>query len=280
MRSPHLQGGALLTACAAGQGAVVVVEGERRQDDEWFYGQWFGHLGPRISFFAQNGWERVVAAVAYLRAELPHRAIFGIVDGDFLDPTIDTSREPGIHRLPRYTLENYLLEPEGWLGVTRLVTRSALPEGWRSVDDVSRRIDEAFVECLPLAAFNRTAFDEHLRHPADKLAYRSHPDAFVKESPGEVLATWEAERGAPRALAEVFDEHVTRLRAATRDVWHREVTGKAVLKVFLNTLMRAARMPTSQHDLLCSMYLDQQPQPHRELQDIVVAMLVEAELFA
>lgn len=274
MRSPHLQGGALLTACAAGQGAVVVVEGEHRQDDEWFYSQWFGHLGPRISFFAQNGWERVVAAVAYLRAELPHHAIFGIVDGDILDPAHEKSLEPGIHRLPRYTLENYLLEPEPWFRVAKLVTRGALASGWRSPEDVDRRIDDAFVGCLPLAAFNRTAFDEHLRHPIDRLAYRGHPDAFGSATPQAVLEAWGEPRGCPRSLAEVFEEHLARLRASTRHEWHGEVTGKAVLKVFLNMLMRAARMPTQQHDLLCSMYLGQQPEPHQDLGDIVAAILV------
>lgn len=278
MRSPHLQGGALLTACAAGQGAVVVVEGERRQDDEWFYGQWFGHLGPRISFFAQNGWERVVAAVAYLRAELPRRAVFGIVDGDFVDPVDGTPAELGIHRLPRYTLENYLLEPEGWLRLAKLVTRGALPNGWRSVEDVDRRIDDAFIECLPLAAFNRTAFDEHLRYPVDRLGYRGHPDAFGKTSPRAVLEGWGEHRGAPRPLADVFEEHLARLRASTRDVWHGEVTGKAVLKVFLNMLIRAVQIPMRQHDFLCSSYLGQQPQPHQDLEDIVGAILVEAEL--
>jgi Protein of unknown function (DUF4435) len=278
MRSPHLQGGALLAACAAGQGTMVVVEGEHRQDDEWFYGQWFGHLGPRISFFAQNGWEKVVAAVAYLRAELPHRAVFGIVDGDFIDSAIDTSLEPRILRLPRYTLENYLLEPEGWFRVLELVTRGALPDGWRTVEDVDRRIDEAFGECLPLAAFNRTAFDEHLRHPIDRLKYRAHPDAFGKTNPQALLATWGEHRGVPRLLFEVFEEHLERLRASTRAAWHGEVTGKAVLKVFLNMLMRAAHMPTQAYGLLCPMYLQQQPEPHEDLKSRVDAILALAIL--
>jgi hypothetical protein len=280
MKSPHLQGGALLTACAAGQGAVVVVEGERRQDDEWFYGQWFGHLGPRISFFAQNGWERVVAAVAYLRAELPHHAVFGIVDGDFIDPASETSLEPGIHRLPRYTLENYLLEPEGWFRVAERVTRGTLPDGWRTVEDVERRIDDAFGECLSLAAFNRTAFDEQLRHPSDRLGYRSHPDAFAKASPHAVLAAWGEPRGVPRPLPEVFEEHLARLRASTRDVWHGEVTGKAVLKVVLRMLIQAAGKPTLDHELLCSTYIDKHPEPHRDLRGIVDAILVEAALLS
>lgn len=118
----------------------------------------------------------------------------GIVDGDFIDPAGGTSLDPGIHRLPRYTLENYLLEPDGWAHVAELVTRGSLPDGWRTVDDV----------------------------------------------------------------------------------WHGEVTGTAVLKVFLNMLMRAAKMPTHQHDLLCSMYMQQRPDPHRDLRDVVDAILVEA----
>lgn len=278
MRSPHLQGGALLTACAAGQGAVVVVEGEHRQEDEWFYSQWFGHLGPRISFFAQDGWEKVVGAVAYLRAELPHHAIFGIVDGDFLDPAHQTSLAPGIHRLPRYTLENYLLEPEGWFRLAERLTRGALPEGWRSVADVDGRIDDAFVECLPLAAFNRTAFDEHLRHPVDRLGYRGHPDAFSKTSPQDVLAAWGGQRGAPRPLPDVFEDHLARLRTSAREMWHTEVTGKAVLKVFLRMLMQAAGKPTLDHEYLCSTYIDKHPEPHGDLRNIVDAILVEAAL--
>jgi hypothetical protein len=276
MRTPHLQGGALLAACAAGQGALVVVEGEHRQDDEWFFGQWFGQLGPQITFFAQNGWERVVAAVADLRAKLPRHAIFGIVDGDFVESVHEPSLNTGIHRLPRYTLENYLLEPYGWFRVIERITRGSLSEGWRSVEDVERRIDDAFGECLPLAAFNRTAFDENARQPLDRLGYRGHPDAFGKTSPQAVLEVWGEHRGAPRPLPEVFAEHLARLRASTREVWHGEVTGKVVLKVFLNTLMRQANLPTLQHDLLCSMYLAQQPDPHEDLEAIVDAILVAA----
>jgi hypothetical protein len=58
----------------------------------------------------------------------------------------------------------------------------------------------------------------------------------------------------------------------------RDVTGKAVLKVLLSKLMHAARMPTRHHDLLCSMYLQQQPQPHEDLTNIVTAILVQAAL--
>lgn len=170
------------------------------------------------------------------------------------------------------------MEPEGWFRVLDLVTRGALPDGWRTVEDVDQRIDEAFGECLPLAAFNRTAFDEHLRHPVDRLGYRGHPDAFGKTSPQALLTTWEEHRGAPPPLAEVFDEHLERLRAGTRAAWHTEVTGKAVLKVFLNMLMRVARMPTQQHGLLCSMYLQQQPQPHEDLTSIVDTILAPAIL--
>jgi hypothetical protein len=89
-----------------------------------------------------------------------------------------------------------------------------------------------------------------------------------------VLEAWEERRGAPRPLSDVFEEHLARLRASTREAWHVEVTGKAVLKVFLTMLIRAARKPTLQHELLCSMYLAQQPEPHQDLRDIVDAILV------
>lgn len=272
MKSPHLQAGALLTACAAGQGAVVVVEGEHREDDEWFYGQWFGHLGPRISFFAQNGWAQVINAVVELRAQLRHRPVFGIVDGDFVDPSAGPPSAPGIHRLRRYSLENYLLEAEGWLGMIRLITRGSPPAGWASLEEVDQRLDDAYRHCLPLAAYNRTVFEENCRYPVERLAFLEHPEALSKRDPKAELDERGRTRSAPRPLSESFDEHLSRLQSSGRPVWHGEVTGKAVLKVFLRSLKVALKMQlTDEH--CCSMFFAQQPRPHQDLVEIVEAIL-------
>lgn len=270
MRSSHLRGGTLLTACAAGQGAIVVVEGEHREDDEWFYSQWFGHLGPRISFFAQNGWEKVTSAVAELRTTLVHRPVFGIIDGDFEDTTV-----LGVHRLSRYTLENYLLEPDGWFEVLRLVTRGSLPEGWGSPAEVERHVEDAYRACLELAARNRTVYDEHRRHPVGGIQFREHPDALSKQDPRAELTDWETGRDVPRSLCAVFEEHLVRFQAADRSLWQREVTGKAVLKVFLKGLKRVAKNPMSDRDW-CSWYVSVQPSPHQDIIDIVESILDQA----
>ena len=64
MSPAYVQGPALLTACSAGQGAIVIVEGESSQEDAYFYGRWFGARAREVSFFPQNGWQKVRAAVS------------------------------------------------------------------------------------------------------------------------------------------------------------------------------------------------------------------------
>ena len=67
MTQPYVQGPALVMACSSGTGAIVIVEGETFQEDCWFFGQWFGDRAREVTFFPQNGWMKVRAAVAELR---------------------------------------------------------------------------------------------------------------------------------------------------------------------------------------------------------------------
>lgn len=277
MKQPYLQGGALLTACAAGRGAIVVVEGEHRQDDEFFYNQWFGTYGPRISFFAQNGWGEVVDAVADLRNQLSHRAIFGIIDRDFADEASiieQALRVPpdGIYRTRLYTLENYLLEPEGWHRTVQLLTRGAPPQGWSTTEEIERRVHEAYASCLHVAAWNRTVYDEYRRHPVDGLGYQKHPQALESIDPAGKLGAWGASRRAPRPLDEVFRQHVGRLERADPAGWPVEVTGKAALAVFLRSLGIATSKQVKP-EVLCSMYLGQHPAAPENLATIVSTIL-------
>ncbi|MEM9463533.1 MAG: DUF4435 domain-containing protein [Myxococcota bacterium] len=276
MKQSHLRGGALLAECAAGRGAIVIVEGEHREDDEYFYNHWFGALGPQISFFAQNGWERVVEAVAELRPQLPHRPVFGIIDRDFADESrlLAQYQHPptdGIYRLTRYTLENYLLEPNGWHAVIDTLTRGNPPGGWTSPAEVAAQIDAAYRRCIVLAAWNRTVHDELTRQSGQSIGFRDHPAALAHVDPAQQLATWGRSRDPPHPLYEVFAEHRIRLERAEPTQWPIEITGKAVLKV----LLRQLQLATSQipFETLCTWYLHLHPTPHPEIAAVINAIL-------
>jgi len=79
----------------------------------------------------------------------------------------------------------------------------------------------------------------------------------------------------PRPLDAVFEDTTQRLRSDDPSRWPAEVTGKAVLRVFLRALQTATgRQPT--FELLCSMYLEVHPDPPDELDGIVRQILTAA----
>jgi hypothetical protein len=50
----------------SGIGVCIIVEGETELEDAWFYKQWFDYRAKEISFFPQDGCEKVENAVAAL----------------------------------------------------------------------------------------------------------------------------------------------------------------------------------------------------------------------
>ena len=274
--SAYARGSALVTACAAGTGAIVVVEGETERDDAFVYGRWFGDRARDVSFFPQNGWTEVVAAVTELRGALPGRTIFGIIDRDFADDAALAAQaqampQDGIFRTQRFTLENYLLEPEGWFGVMRVVHRGSPPAGWASAVEVAGRIEEAYRLCFGLASWNYVVHHENARFPQDALRYCGHPSA-LPPSPGAELSRWGRPRRAPIDLGRLFQERLDRLAATPVHEWPRWITGKAVLKAFLLAMpaLRGKRIP---EDVLVSLYLDKHPVPAADLREIVGRIL-------
>lgn len=263
----------LLATCRAGLGKIVIVEGESIDQDPYYYGRWFGDLARELTFIPQNGCELVVRAVAYLREHLaPAREVYGIRDRDFHDePTQgDSIPADGVLCPTRYTMENYLLEPEGWFEVVKLVHRSTRPAGWDSVAAVHEQILAAYRKCLPLAAFNFTVKQDYARLPADpsgtRFGYRHHPDSVNPSTLGQ-LDAWGAERGLP-GLREQYDVELARLTAASFTEWQQRVTGKAVIKVF-----HGAFPGVNARHLLDNLYLDKYPQPPADLDRLVRRML-------
>jgi len=249
----------------------VIVEGESQEEDPYFYGRWFGELAREVSFYPQNGWSKVVQAVADLREQLQGREVYGIRDRDFFDEAglqaqVDRFPMDGVLRTRFFTLENYLLRPEGWYPVVRALHRATLPQGWSSIDEVQAQIDAAYRQCLPVAAHNWTVHDENVRLPQGGLTYVEAPvDA---QDLRDRLTRWEAGRGVPRPLASCFDDHLSDLQGLTGAEWPHWVTGKAVLKALLKVLP-LPRNKKLDEALMVNLYMDKHPDPPPELEQLV-----------
>jgi len=249
----------------------VMVEGETAQDDAYFYQQWFGDRAREISFLPQNGWHRVETAVRELRTALPKRAIFGLVDRDFtpqdaIDSQYAQRPASGVYRLPFYTLENALLEPEGWLAVARLFSR-ALLSGWESVEAVDDRIGDAYSTCLPLAAYNRVVHDEWRRvGGGERRRYLKDPRRVRKARAH--LDQWGRSRGAPDDLSKQYEQHLSASDDLPRSTLATLVTGKAVVSVLCDAF-NASLARGVPHEHLVNAYLREHPEPPAALAQIV-----------
>ena len=105
------------------QGIAIIVEGDTFADDPFYYRKWFDTHSDDIAFYPQNGWTQVVTAVKALRERGLEIPVYGIIDRDFCeDHELDRDFETlGILRTPRYTLENYLLDPAKPALITHVV---------------------------------------------------------------------------------------------------------------------------------------------------------------
>lgn len=271
--SGYPQGEVLLARCRAGRGKIVIVEGETLDDDPYFYGRWFGDRARDLSFVPQNGCSRVVSAVADLRAKLgPGYEVYGIRDRDFCDDSVLAAQDlampaDGVLRPRRYTLENYLLDPGGWFEVVKMVSRSTLRPHWDSLAAVEAQVLAAYRACLPVAAWNYTVKQEYTRLPEDagagSLGYKAHPEA-VRGDPCAALDDWGAKRGVAGSLGAAFTAELARLEAGELAQWQACVTGKAVLKVFLQDFP-----VTNAKALLVNLYLGVHPAPPEDLELLV-----------
>ena len=172
----------LLLKIRSGYGLGVIIEGVTDGDDEWVYSQWFGHLAHLITFYPQDGYSRVYDAVAKLNYSTKKQLVVGIIDRDFAtDLELKAQFEPGycdhVYRTKRYTLENYLLDPEAWFHIAKLFWRNNLPEGFRSVEECTETINKIYEAFLPAAAYNWMAHDISRQYkPKKHLEYKTMPN--------------------------------------------------------------------------------------------------------
>lgn len=271
----YLQGQVLYTACTSGQGAIVIVEGETEQEDAFFYNRWFGSSGREVTFFAQNGWQRVQSAVAELQRQLPsHRRVFGITDRDFAPASpIPSQGSPAssgsIFRTPYYTVENYLLDPAGWLAVVRALERTT-PPGWSSTAEIAAHIDAAYKQCMEVAAFNNTVRMESDRLPQNTIEYKRHPKSVrAGISLAQELQLWGQQRNTPEPLDDLFTNRLAYIQSLPSAQWPIWISGKIVLKVFLEGFP----VKSIPHERLKTLYISQWPDPHPDLAAMVLSLI-------
>jgi hypothetical protein len=274
MAQRYVEGQALLHACSSGRGIIVMVEGETDEHDAYFYTQWFGTMALEVSFYPQNGWKKVVDAVHYLRNALPpYRDVFGILDRDFVSSAVLAQQDATlpvdfIFRTQLYTVENYLLIAEGWFKVLRLLERGSLPPGWQTVAEVQAHIDDAYRKCMNVAAFNYTVRQEGDRLHGDCIEYKRHPQNLL--SPESELLAWGQMRSAPQALNQVYQSHCEMIQGLAPNDWPIWISGKLVLKVFLESFPKKL-----QHRLLENLYINSAwPQPPTDL-DALIRRLID-----
>jgi len=271
----------------AGRGVAIIVEGQSPEEDPWFYDQWFGDRARQVTFFPQDGWLRVIEAVAELRRRCPDVPVYGIIDRDFSeDKALDADFATlGILRTSSYTLENYLLDPTCWAAVFRLIFRrhGGAPDGWDQAERVQEHIETACRSCLDLIAYNRVIkyVGDSYRELAQATAegdreYLHHPDAFTKIGPVARLAAWGQQMGCLEDLGARFHEHRAALETAGVADWRKVVSGKYVLHVLQRRfpLLPGAGKFGLSHYL--NLYLDRCPDPPADLTRIVERIIADA----
>ena len=246
-------------------GVCVVVEGETELDDAWFYNYWFGDHAREITFFPQNGWEKVVDAVQILQSTIGPKQVYGIVDRDFIsmvanDPTPDN----GILRTPKYTLENYLLDPECWFRCIQPATLRTPKPGWATVEEARASIEALYQECIPLSAFNwtlrqlRTNAPEQFQRLLDKdRIYVEHPKALTNR--GDIQAHFRRIQSATELEDDLSDLYVARLeslKSLSHTMLEEVVSGKYVLHLFLRERFPLNLSGKQAEDDMLSFYRD------------------------
>lgn len=223
----------------AGSGICIIVEGQTPQDDPWFYNQWFGGQARRFTFFPQDGWEKVVDAVAALRPRIGSKRVYGIIDRDF-EPIVQMNPFPtdGILRTRKYTLENYLLEPGHWYKYIQMHSRRNPKPDWDSVEKIQAIIINLYQECLTISAYNwvlhqaskldRIAFSAI---PANHRKYYEHPRALANREVPAIFQSVQTQMNITIDLAQMYVERLAELQAMPVVEWDQHVSGKYILKL-------------------------------------------------
>ncbi len=263
----------------SGSGLCVIVEGETGLDDPWFYQQWFGNDARRFTFFPQDGWEKVEQAVAALRTTLGEKKVYGIRDRDFApliagQPFLDFLGL-GICLTPKYTLENYLLDPKCWLSLVRPYNQRTPKPGWNNLAEAKTTLTELYQQCLPLSAYNwilkkarglnRVAFTAL---PEKDRIYKEHPKALANLDVPAHLRNLQAQMSLANDLSQMYSDQLAVLQSMPFPGWEEVVSGKYVLKLLQENFPLKLSGQKAWDDMLGA-YMNQCPDPPDDLKNIL-----------
>jgi hypothetical protein len=269
---------------AAGSGICVIVEGQTEQDDAWFYSRWFGDRAREMTFFPQDGWEHVMDAVADLRLRLGNKAVYGIIDRDFeAILTHDPFPASGVLRTPKYTLENYLLDPGCWFKCVQPYTLRSPRIGWSTPVEVEATIAGLYQQCLPLSAFNWTLRQARKGAPAAFSAlpekeriYREHPAALANLADvSRYFDELRGKLGTTADLGRLYRERLAQLHQLTSVQLQEVVSGKYVHKLMAERFPLKLTGKQGWDDLL-SAYLYHCPEPPADLAALITLIAQDA----
>jgi len=268
---------------STGSGVAIIVEGNSYEDDPWFYGQWFGDRAREVTFYPQNGWHQVVAAVAALRERSIGVPVYGIVDRDFCeDHELDAEFESkGILRTPRYTLENYLLDPACWATVFKRIFRRnpADARGWDDQQRVTNFISDAYRDCMELAAHNWvvgtiTAKYASLTTPSrDYLT--NHRAVKDKQAVLQSLVNWGANIGASEDLSQLFNAKLCQM-ILVRERLSQQISGKYVLERLLDMSPGSPNKKRFPLDHYLNLYMESCSTPPADLVNLIERIIKHA----
>lgn len=269
----------------SGAGVCVIVEGETEQDDAWFYNQWFGDRAREITFFPQNGWTEVINAVTTLRTTIGSKSVYGIIDRDFV-PNITYPPLPpdGILRTPKYTLENYLLDPDCWFQYIRPYTRRTPKPGWNTLEEVIVTIENLYRVCIPLTAYNWTLFEARNQNyqnfitlPSPQKTYKEHPKAIAEI--GDVPAYLQGIEAAMGLTGDYLGWRYTNLTTimarSSLSSLEQVISGKYVLTLLKEQFPLRISGRQTWDDILGA-YIDTCPTPPEDLRLLVDLILQDA----
>jgi hypothetical protein len=227
-----------------GNGIAICVEGDSYEDDAAYYRQWFESQARRVRFIPADGTREVKRAVAAYRSVLTDVPVYGILDRDFtpadrLDAEFETE---GILRTSRFTLENYLLDPECWAQLFRsmyVISPTGAPDGWGDPDIVRQRIDAAItsIVCKNTSAYNFIVWRVSEQYPDQQpitlryivnIAGASNHSRLVQN-----LNEFKHTSGINDDLEGMFTQQLQMLDNMTPVQLHDVVSGKHVLQKLL-----------------------------------------------
>jgi predicted ATPase len=238
---------------------IVFIEGEDSSADRAVYEALYPPSEYSMSFVPAGNSATVRAAAEKVNALLSESTAFqkyySIVDGDIERREADPTGGKRLHRLPVYHVENFLLDPELILEVTRAVLGVECP--YSSPDEVEAQLKEAVLSEGHIKPFTGALLDARV---AD-LARRAS-DAVFQQDMGELevdrvdFATVEADARA--VLTEAIND----------GTWKEQCKGRAVLKAYCG-------IHGINYKHFRNLLIERMESPPKALQDIMDAILAD-----